>query len=78
MRTTEILEHRQPALEETPTWPSYSALGFNDIEGDPFVYGQVYGSSGRGVFTGMFNFLLKRDMDPASNDNDPMWLEKAA
>jgi len=61
-----------------PTWPSYSALGFNDIEGDPFVYGQVYGSSGRGVFTGMFNFLLKRDMDPASNDNDPMWLEKAA
>jgi hypothetical protein len=25
-----------------------------------------------------FNFLLKRDLDPASNDNDPMWLEKAA
>jgi hypothetical protein len=24
------------------------------------------------------NFLLKRDIDPASNDNDPMWLEKAA
>lgn len=24
------------------------------------------------------NFLLKRDLDPASNDNDPMWLEKAA
>jgi hypothetical protein len=24
------------------------------------------------------NFLLKRDFDPASNDNDPMWLEKAA
>jgi hypothetical protein len=23
-------------------------------------------------------FLLKRDIDPASNDNDPMWLEKAA
>ena len=23
-------------------------------------------------------FLLKRDLDPASNDNDPMWLEKAA
>jgi hypothetical protein len=22
--------------------------------------------------------LLKRDLDPASNDNDPMWLEKAA
>lgn len=25
-----------------------------------------------------YNFLLKRDLDPASNDNDPMWLEKAA
>jgi peptidoglycan/xylan/chitin deacetylase (PgdA/CDA1 family) len=24
------------------------------------------------------NFLLRRDIDPASNDNDPMWLEKAA
>lgn len=24
------------------------------------------------------NFLLKRDLDPASNDNDPMWLERAA
>lgn len=23
-------------------------------------------------------FLLKRDVDPASNDNDPMWLEKVA
>lgn len=26
----------------------------------------------------VYNFLLKRDLDPASNDNDPMWLEKAA
>lgn len=25
-----------------------------------------------------YNFLLKRDLDPAANDNDPMWLEKAA
>lgn len=27
---------------------------------------------------GQFNYLLKRDLDPASNDNDPMWTEKAA
>lgn len=26
----------------------------------------------------IYNFLLKRDLDPSSNDNDPMWLEKAA
>lgn len=25
-----------------------------------------------------YNFLLKRDLDPTSNDNDPVWLEKAA
>lgn len=25
-----------------------------------------------------YPFLLKRDLDPASNDNSPMWLEKAA
>lgn len=24
------------------------------------------------------NFILKRDLDPASNDNSPMWLEKVA
>lgn len=28
--------------------------------------------------TPVVNFLLKRDIDPASNDNDPMWLAKAA
>lgn len=26
----------------------------------------------------IINFLLKKDIDPSSNDNDPMWLEKAA
>lgn len=29
-----------------------------------------------GAFSG--GYLLKRDIDPASNDNDPMWLDKAA
>jgi hypothetical protein len=37
---------------------------------------QLY--DGFGAFHGIVNFLLKRDLDPASNDNDPMWLEKAA
>lgn len=26
----------------------------------------------------VYNFLLKRDLNPTSNDTDPMWLEKAA
>jgi hypothetical protein len=33
--------------------------------------------NGFGTFS-LQNFLLKRDINPASNDNDPMWLEKAA
>jgi hypothetical protein len=24
------------------------------------------------------NFLLKRDLDPAANDNSPMWINQAA
>lgn len=31
-----------------------------------------------GTVSAVYNFLLKRDLDPASNDNSPMWLEKAA
>ena len=30
------------------------------------------------IQTPTYPFLLKRDIDPASNDNDPMWLEKVA
>lgn len=35
-------------------------------------------SSYYGVQNYHYPFLLKRDLDPASNDNDPMWLEKAS
>lgn len=35
-------------------------------------------SSGEAIRTFNLNWLLKRDTEPASNDNDPMWLEKAA
>lgn len=31
-----------------------------------------------GIATFNTNWLLKRDLNPASNDNDPMWLEKVA
>lgn len=31
-----------------------------------------------GTVNNTLNFLLKRDLNPTSNDNDPMWLEKAA
>jgi hypothetical protein len=37
---------------------------------------QLY--NGFAGFHGVVNFLLKRDLDPASNDNTPMWLDKAA
>lgn len=35
-------------------------------------------SSYYGISNYQYPFLLKRDLDPTSNDNDPMWLEKAA
>lgn len=38
----------------------------------PNAFGLGYQSWSRG------GWLLKRDLDPASNDNDPMWLNKAA
>lgn len=34
--------------------------------------------NGIAAFVGKLNFLLKRDFDPASNDNSPMFSEKAA
>jgi hypothetical protein len=49
------------------------------IDGDQVIQGLVYGATnGVGAVYGYFPFLLKRDLDPSSNDNDPMWLEKAA
>lgn len=53
--------------------------------------GGIYGLNSNGSYTApaqyqtffgfsafSTNWLLKRDLDPASNDNDPVWLEKAA
>jgi hypothetical protein len=49
----------------------------HDLSGDMAVFGTVYGSfDGAGYFWGAFNFLLERDIDPASNDNTPLWLKK--
>lgn len=49
------------------------------IVGDLATYGTLYcGFSGSGGCYRTLNFLLKRDLDPVSNDNDPMWLNKAA
>jgi hypothetical protein len=35
-------------------------------------------SRGQMAASQRMNWLLKRDLDPASNDNDPMWLAKVA
>jgi hypothetical protein len=43
------------------------------------INGRFFGAfAGSGFYRGQFSLLVKRDIDPASNDNDPMWLEKAA
>lgn len=59
-------------------YPGDVLVSTNDIAGDPVTPGLVYAYGQGGAWWGQFNFLLKRDIDPASNDNSPMWLEKAA
>ena len=50
-----------------------------DIDGDKSAWGTFYiGTYGQGAYYGITNFLLKRDLDPASNDNTPMWAAEAA
>jgi hypothetical protein len=58
-----------PATNAAP-WPLLSGPFSNST---PY---QLY--NGFVTFHSGINWLLKRDVDPASNDNDPMWLEKAA
>ena len=38
--------------------------------------GDILGNFGQ--FYGVQNFLLRRDLDPASNDNSPVGLDRAA
>lgn len=66
-----------PTWVQKGPWPNNSLDTVRDISGDPGVYGRIYV-----CFTGSgcdhYNYLLNRDIDPASNDNSPAWLEKAA
>jgi hypothetical protein len=51
----------------------------NSLAADGVTWNKWYmGWAGSSFTYGQQNFLLKRDIDPASNDNDPMWTEKAA
>jgi hypothetical protein len=45
---------------------------------DQGVYATPYSPAVESIRAFNLNWLLKRDLDPASNDNDPMWLERAA
>lgn len=43
------------------------------------LYSSQYGSyTGIAAFNAQFPWLLRRDLDPASNDNSPAWLNEAA
>jgi xyloglucan-specific exo-beta-1,4-glucanase len=70
--------------DDAVTWTNvtgnyYSGDVPTDIDGDKSTPGLWYiGQQGSGLIKGQVNWLLKRDLDPASNDNDPLWLEKAA
>lgn len=66
-------------------WPSVTPGGpkitsnYNDISGDAILYGPLYiNTNSGGAYVGSVNFLLKRDLDPAANDNSPVFLNIAA
>jgi hypothetical protein len=51
----------------------------SDIDGDKNAWGTCYiGLHGQGAVYGKTNFLLNRDLDPASNDNSPVGIRGAA
>lgn len=66
----------------TPSWFLLSSP--SGIPGRWSLLPSVIGSTpyqtydGIGAFVGQLNFLLKRDLDPATNDNEPVGLGKAA
>jgi hypothetical protein len=73
------------ADQATPTWtmvadyPNGSMDQAYMIEADQTIWNQWYlGLGGSSFAYGRQNFLLKRDLDPASNDNTPMFLSNAA
>lgn len=66
------------------TWTNLGAplnkfITISSVAGDQTIPQLVYlATGGNGAVYGYFNFLLKRDIDPAANDNGPMWLNEAA
>jgi hypothetical protein len=72
--------------DEAVTWINinngFPTGNFNNIKtiaADANNYGGVYACfGGSGCVKGTINYLLSRDLDPASNDNTPVWLEQAA
>jgi hypothetical protein len=69
---------RQGKVQPTGKW---SMLPGNTYTG-PASFGGFFTGTPYQSYdaTGAFNanWLLKRDLDPASNDNHPMWLERSA
>lgn len=56
-----------------PNGPSWQTVA-RDITGDRTVYGPIYMNTAAGPFKQTVNFLLKRDIDPTANDNNPVGL----
>jgi hypothetical protein len=60
-------------------WPGGDMDGVRAIWGDPADAHRVYvGFAGSGYKYGEFNYLLNRDLNPASDDNSPVGLDRAA
>ena len=58
------------------TWPANDVDVPWGVDGDQNTYGRAYISEQGSGFI-QLNYLLNRDLDPASNDNSPVGLNKA-
>jgi hypothetical protein len=63
------IEHALDVTVECPHDPDPREHGFSS---------KVNNAGSGNTVGGGSSWLLKRDIDPASNDNDPMWLRAAA
>ena len=60
-------------------YPLNSIAEIHSISGDMYKYGAIFvGMQNNGFAWGIFPYLLRRDLDPASNDNSPVGLDRAA
>jgi len=75
-RSDNALAGATPKWNQIGPWPCNSVDAVHDVSGDPGVYERAYVAFAGSGFC-QLNFLLNRDLNPASNDDMPVFLNQA-